>query len=200
MLALCGPTAHRAVQRMRPDCAPDCCATAARRITPVPLPCAAAPQTNLTEAEVAGQPVGVHQGIAESLDEVYGQLVDKLDKFGAGPGGSSNLIITGHSLGGSLSALAAVRLAADGFNVSGERGVEGAALCAQQAGERSGAARYPVSGRSRQRSAAAAAPPPQPCTRGLRGAWATIALPSCTATWACRTRRCGSQGRATLCR
>ena len=60
--------------------------------------------------------------MSQDLYEVLPDLVAALESMGAGT--DRNLIITGHSLGGSLSNLAAANLAADGFNVSGKRGWE----------------------------------------------------------------------------
>lgn len=53
----------------------------------------------------------------DDLDEVVPELEAQLEAFGAGT--ERNLLITGHSLGATLSGLSAARLAADGFNVSG---------------------------------------------------------------------------------
>ncbi len=52
------------------------------------------------------------------LGEVFPALTAQLDAYGAGT--ERNLIITGHSLGATLSGLFAARLAAEGRNVSGE--------------------------------------------------------------------------------
>ncbi|KAI7845898.1 hypothetical protein COHA_000631 [Chlorella ohadii] len=71
---------------------------------------------NLTEATFAGTTVGVHSGMLDDLDEVVPELEAQLEAFGAGT--ERNLLITGHSLGATLSGLSAARLAADGFNVS----------------------------------------------------------------------------------
>ncbi|KAI7842169.1 hypothetical protein COHA_004192 [Chlorella ohadii] len=73
-------------------------------------------KVNLTNIDLAGNTAGVHSGMWADLGEVFPALTAQLDAYGAGT--ERNLIITGHSLGATLSGLTAARLAADGRNVS----------------------------------------------------------------------------------
>jgi hypothetical protein len=62
--------------------------------------------------------VGVHAGFWQAVDSVYDDVVDYIEASG-----DRRVWLTGHSLGGSLAVVTALRLAADGYDVAGVQSI-----------------------------------------------------------------------------
>jgi hypothetical protein len=62
--------------------------------------------------------VAVHSGFWQAVDSVYDDVVDYIEA-----GGDRRVWLTGHSLGGSLAVVTALRLAADGYDVAGVQSI-----------------------------------------------------------------------------
>lgn len=70
------------------------------------------PQRSAASYGFAGR---VHQGFASTLDSGWSEIVGAVEEFG---GSDRPVLVTGHSLGGSLATLAAARLSHGGYDVA----------------------------------------------------------------------------------